>query len=319
MTLAATSSDEAILATAFAPHERDSSLPPALLALDLGNRDWTRWLSALISVALICLIGWSLRDIGFVSAVHLLPAKPLFWLCFSAYYFALPFADWLIFRWLWNLPSGGFAALLRKLVSNELLFSYSGEAWFYAWCRRHGQIIASPFGAIKDVSILSALAGNLMTLAMLALAWPLLGTLPPQFHGQAAFGSGAVIVAMSMVIFFLKHWIFTLPGEQLRGIFAVHAVRLVATTFLSGAMWHLALPGISLVWLVLLATGQLLVTRLPLVPNKDLVFASLAIALIGHAVPITAVIGMIATCLLAMHILAGAVLILPPLLRGQNT
>ena len=57
---------------------------------------------------------------------------------------------------------------------------------------------------------------------------------------------------------------------------------LLATTFLSGLMWHVALPQVPLVWLVLLATLQLLVTRLPFVPNKDLVFASLAIFLIGN-------------------------------------
>jgi hypothetical protein len=104
----------------------------------------------------------------------------------------------------------------------------------------------------------------------------------------------------------------------LRSIFAIHAARLVATTLLSGLMWHLALPDMSLVWLVLLATCQLLVTRLPLVPNKDLVFASLAVTFVGHAAPITAVIAMIATCLLAMHLLAGAVLIFPIVRKGQK-
>jgi hypothetical protein len=295
-----------------------SGLGSALQALDLGSSDWSRWFSALMSVALICLIGWNLRDIGFANAARTLPANPLFWLSFAAYYFALPYADWLIFRRLWNLPKGGFIALLRKLISNELLFSYSGEVWFYAWARRHGQIIASPFGAIKDVSILSALAGNLMTLAMLAVAWPLIGSLPPQFHGRTVFGSGLALVGLSTVIFFLKSWIFTLPRSQLRSIFAVHAARLIATTLLSGLMWHLALPEMSLVWLVLLATCQLLVTRLPLVPNKDLVFASLAVTLVGHAAPITAVIAMIATCLLAMHLLAGAVLVVPELFKGQK-
>ena len=80
-----------------------------------------------------------------------------------------------------------------------------------------------------------------------------------------------------MVVLAFKSRIFSLPAPQLRMIFSVHAMRLMTTTILSGVMWPTALPEVPLVWLVLLATLQLLVTRLPFVPNKDLVFASLAI------------------------------------------
>ncbi len=306
-----------LLPTVVTP-SHSKSLSSALTTLELEGRDWKAWFSGIFSVAIIGVIAWNLRDFGVVGALALLPSNPLFWFAFAAYYVALPFADWVIFRRLWHLPVGGFAALLRKLVSNELLFSYSGEVWFYAWARTHGRINTSPFGAIKDVSILSALAGNLMTLTMLVIAWPFIGALPAQFHGKAIFESGAAIVALSMLIFFLKSKLFSLPASQLKGIFAVHLARLIATTLLSGLMWHLAIPTLSLSWLVILAMCQLLVTRLPLVPNKDLVFAGLTVSLVGHAAPISGVIAMIATLLLATHLLAGAILILPDLIKGTK-
>lgn len=282
---------------------------PHLPSLEMDQRNWQRWLSAAITIALFFAILLKLRNFGFSNAVGTLPAKPLFWLAFAAYYLALPFSDWLIFRRLWKIPRGGFAALLRKLVSNEVLFGYSGEVYFYSWARRHAPIIGAPFGAIKDVSILSAIAGNLITLAMLGLAWPLVGTIAPQFHGRTVFASAALIIAMSMIVFLFKNRIFSLPSSALRRIFAVHVARLIATTFLSGLMWHVALPQVPLVWLVLLATLQLLVTRLPFVPNKDLVFASLAIFLIGHDSEVATLIAMISASILAVHLILGGLLI----------
>ena len=291
---------------------------PHLPSLEMDPRSWQRWLSAAITIALFCAILLKLRNFGFSHAIGTLPATPLFWIAFAAYYLALPFSDWLIFHRLWKLPRGGFAALIRKLVSNEILFGYSGEVYFYSWARRHAPIVGSPFGAIKDVSILSAIAGNLMTLAMLGLAWPLVGTISPQFHGRTVFASAALIIAMSMVVLLFKNRIFSLQSGTLRRIFAVHVARLVATTILSGLMWHIALPQIPLIWLVLLATLQLLVTRLPLVPNKDLVFASLAIFLIGHDSEVATLIAMIAASILAVHLILGGLLILTETLEARS-
>lgn len=45
----------------------------------------------------------------------------------------------------------GIGALLRKLVSNELLLGYLGEAQFYAWARSRTNMTTAPFGAIKDI------------------------------------------------------------------------------------------------------------------------------------------------------------------------
>lgn len=292
---------------------------PHLPALEVENSSWQRWLSAAISFALLVTILWKLGNFGFLNSIETLPAKPLFWLAFAAYYLALPFSEWLIFNRLWRLPAGGFAALIRKLVSNEVLFGYSGELYFYAWARRKTQITGTPFGAIKDVSILSAIAGNIVTLVMLVLAWPMVGTIAPQFHGRVVFSSAAVIIAMSMVVFLFKNRIFSLPSATLRGIFAVHIARLVATTLLSGLMWHVALPQVPFVWLVLLATLQLLVTRLPFVPNKDLVFASLAIFLIGHDNEVATLIAMIATSILAVHLILGGLLVLSEAIEVRKT
>jgi hypothetical protein len=286
-----------------------AQLPPLLT----GDRPWQRWVSGAISIALFGAIIWKLSDLGFARLWQSLPTNPIFWLAFFAYYFALPTSEWLIFWRLWRLPAAGFVALLRKLVSNEVLFGYTGELYFYTWARRHANMVSAPFGAIKDVSILSALAGNGMTLLMLIIAWPFVGSVVPQLHGEVVMLSAGFIIAMSMVIALFQRRIFSLSGADLRFIFGMHMARLVATTCLSGLMWYSALNDVPLVWLVLLATLQLLVTRLPFVPNKDLVFAGLAIFLIGHDSEVGSLIAMIAMIILAVHLTIGMLLVITEL------
>jgi hypothetical protein len=283
---------------------------PSLPSLDVDRFNWQRWLSVALSAAFLVTILWKLSDFGFTNAFRTLPSRPLFWCAFAGYYLALPASEWLIFRRLWKLPVAGFAALLRKLVSNEVLLGYSGEAYFYTWARQNARLVTAPFGAIKDVSILSALAGNIATLVMLIVAWPLVGKVAPQFHGQAVLLSAGVMIAMSMAVLLFRGKLFSLGAPELRSIFAVHIGRLIVTTLLSGVMWHAALPQEPLVWLIILATLQLLVTRLPLVPNKDMVFASLAIFLIGNDGPVGELIAMIAAVILATHLLIGAALLI---------
>ena len=280
---------------------------------------WQKYISLGLSVALLAALGSKLASIGFAELLRGVPVSPVFWLAFGAYYLALPASEWLIFRRLWNIPPSGFAALLRKLVSNEILFGYSGEAYFYGWARRRAKMAAAPFGAIKDVSILSAVAGNLMTLAMLTLAWPVIGQVGPELHGRTVALSAAVMIGLSLALLAFRHRIFSLPRSDLWMIFGVHVARLLLTTLLSGVMWHSALPSVSMGWLLILATLQLLVPRLPFVPNKDLVFASVALFLIGHEGAIGPLIAMIAGLILLVHLLLGLVLTLSELAAAQRS
>src|SRR5262249_34880236 len=141
------------------------------------GKSWTRWTGPLVSLAILAAVAFQLRTLDAHSLLSLLPSSAAFWLCFVAYYLAGPISEWVIFRRLWRLPAEGFGALLSKMVSNEILLGYLGEVYFYAWARRNARITTAPFGAIKDVAILSALTGNLVTLVMVILAEPLFGSL----------------------------------------------------------------------------------------------------------------------------------------------
>lgn len=294
------------------------SLSELLPPLPVPKRSWAGWFSGVISVILLIAILLQLRKFGVAKAIDILPTSPYFWMAFAAYYVVLPTSEWMIYRRLWKIPIDGFAALLRKLISNDLLLGYSGEAYFYTWARRRMNLVAAPFGAVKDVSILSALAGNLMTLAMLAVAYPLVGSLGTQFNfdPQDIVKSAAFIVLLSMSFFIFRKRIFSLPKSDLSFIFGMHVVRLFAALGLSVTLWHLGMPEVPLVLLVMLATLQLLVTRLPFVTNKEIVFAALAGLIVAEDA--RAVIALIATAILATHLFVGAILAMAELLSVRR-
>jgi hypothetical protein len=280
---------------------------PAIATAPLAHSDrgWTWWAGAAFSVAILVAVLWQVRSVSITEMVALVPRTPGFWLAFLAAYFSAPLMDWLIFRRLWKIPTDGFAALLRKLIGNELLLGYIGEVYFYTWARRRTGMTTAPFGAIKDVAILSALMGNVVTLAMLVLAAPLLSTMRFGIDAETFIASIAVVLVTSSAMLLFRRKLFSLPAPELRFVSGMHLVRIGLTTGFNALAWHLVLPEVGMQWWLLLSALRLLLSRLPLLPNKDIVFAGLAVFLIGHDVQIGALMTMMASLILGTHILVG--------------
>ncbi|NNM77724.1 hypothetical protein HJG53_12475 [Sphingomonas sp. ID1715] len=282
-----------------------ASDPPAL---KIRGRGLAAFVGPAISLAVLVAVVMQLRTLDWRQIWAIVPSSPLFWTVFAATYFAAPFADWIIFRKLWGIPASGFAALLKKLIGNEILLGYIGEVYFYDWARKRADITTAPFGAVKDVTILSALVGNAVTLAMLVFAWPFLGILQLGTQGRTLLLSVAAVILTSLAAMVLRRRLFSLPPRELRFVAWAHLGRIIASTVLAAMMWHLVLPQVALVWWLLLATFRLLLSRLPFLPNKDIVFAGMAVFLVGHERDIGAMMTMIASCILAAHLLLGAAL-----------
>ncbi|CAN5242618.1 hypothetical protein BH10PSE12_BH10PSE12_04070 [soil metagenome] len=279
------------------------------------GRNWTRWAGPIVSLLILVVALDQFRGLDFAHLRALMPSGITFWAAFLLYYTAAPVSEWLIFRRLWNIPLEGFGALLRKLVSNEILLGYMGEVYFYAWARRNAQITTAPFGALKDVTILSALAGNVVTLAMVAFALPVFDALDVGTGRWDIIGSVLFVLGTSLVAMLLGKRLFTLPPAELWRVTAIHLLRIVATTVLAAAMWHMLLPSVDLSWWLLLGTLRQLVSRLPFLPNKDVVFAGMTAFLIGPGNAIASAMALMASLILAAHLLVGIVLGAMELLR----
>lgn len=282
------------------------------------DRNWPLIVGPLISFAIFVAAIYQLGNVDFATLWMLVPSGVGFWLLFFAYYFAAPLSEFVIFRRLWSLPLTGFPALLGKLVSNEILLGYLGEVYFYTWARRHASITNSPFGAIKDVSILSALTGNLFTLILVVLAAPLLGELHLHFSARAFVGSTVFVLLTSMVLLLFRNRLFTLPPRELWIVSGIHVLRIVAKTALAATMWHIMLPAVPLGWWLLLSALRQLLSRLPFLPNKDVVFAGLAAFFVGQDTQIVDAMTLMASLILAAHLCVGMCVGSYELIRGSR-
>ena len=282
------------------------------------TRNWTRWAGPAFSVMFLAVVLYQLRTMDFRALFHLIPSSPVFWIAFALYYLAGPLSEQVIFGRLWKLPGHAFPELLRKQVSNELLVSYLGELYFYAWAKRHARITTAPFGAIKDVAILSAMMGNVFTLLMLVLSAPLIGQLNLPISTHTFIGSALFITGTSFAVTFFRKRLFSLPRRELVYVAVLHVVRIVAMMLLAAVMWHRIVPSVELWWWLLLATLNQLTSRLPFVPNKDVVFAGLAAFLVGPENQIAEAVTLLASLKLGAHLAVGGVLGLTGLINDRR-
>lgn len=257
----------------------------------------------IITLVMIVMLGKQLIDAGLAGLTAALPRNPFFYLFFTLYYFIPVVGDYAIFHRLWNIPAAGFAALIRKRVASDMI-GYSGEAYFYTWARQRSKMIAAPFGAVKDVSILSAIAGSAVTLTVLVLTLPFVMGALDDGKLRIVGWSALVIFAMSLPFLIFSKRVFSLDRRTLWFIFNVHCARVLGGAILAAITWHFGLASISLATLLLLSALRMLVSRLPMVPNKDLFFvffATLAGMSTGQHAALTQMLAVVASLILVVH------------------
>lgn len=287
------------------PFDEDSAGADDPLPLALRKSPLWKWATPALSVALLAAVAWKLRDIDIRDAI---PLNPWFWLVLVTYWAAPIISDFVIYRRLWAIPYEGLIALSRKQVGNALLFDLLGEAYFYGWARRKIKMATSPFGAVKDVTILSALVGNAVTLILIGLAWPYIHNLDIGATGQAIAAAIGVVMLVSVLIILFGNRLFSLTKGQLWWVSLIHLLRVMATTGLIALAWSLYDPGIALGTWALLATAKLAASRLPLFVNSEVIFASIVVWFLGKDSAIEQVVGVVTILTLLIYLIAAAVL-----------
>lgn len=283
------------------------------------KRRWPMVIAGLLTAAMIVGLARQLLGSGLAGLTHAVPTSPLYYVAFALLYFSPPVGDFVIFRRLWKVPFDGFVALVKKRIANDVVFGYSGDAYFYAWARQNTQLVAAPFGAVKDVTILSAMAGNVMTLIMTALALPFAYASLPADYTRGLVIAIPVVVAMCLPFLLFSRRVFSLERGMLWWIFAVHCARLSAGCLLIAFAWHFALPGVGIgPWLVLSA-ARMLVSRVPFLPNKELVFATVAISVLGEDNQLSSVTAFTAALTLLIHVILAGGFTVQGLLKRRKT
>lgn len=279
--------------------------PAPLLALrpvQTLRRRWPTLLGAVVTIAMLIGLGHELFDHGLAGLRRTVPDGPGFYLFFLIAYFTLPVCDFVIFRRLWKVPSSAFLPLNKKRIANDILIGYSGDAYFYAWARERLRMVAAPFGAVKDVSIMSGIAGNLTAILLASFAIPLGYELIAPAMMRTMLLSLSIPLVVSILLLAFSSRVFSLSRRALWFIFTVDCVRIAINAAALAVAWSFAMPSVSIGMWLFLGAGRLLVHRLPFVPNKDLLFANFAILVIGQDRSLSELMAFTGASTLLMHL-----------------
>jgi hypothetical protein len=265
--------------------------PPASGWRAWGERPWVRRLGWVARVLFFAgMVTWmvlKVNAIGWGQVARSLPTNPLFYLLFVVTFLVLPASEIVVFRTIFARPlPGAFPVLVRKRILNSALVGYSGELYLFVWLRRVIGLRSKTIAiGLKDNAILSAVSSGLVTLLLL-LGFAAAGNgrriaawLDPGPALLIAGGVGAVFLAP--LLFRLRRQLIAMPLPLAARVLAIHVARIAGVVLLQATQWAVVLPQEPWsVWLVFL-TAQMVISRLPIVPNRDLLFLSAALEMSG--------------------------------------
>ncbi|CAN5245042.1 hypothetical protein BH10PSE13_BH10PSE13_20470 [soil metagenome] len=238
-----------------------------------------------------------------------------FWAALITSLMVEPVTDYFILRRLLGSGIETLAPLVHKQSLNALLFGYAGDSFFVGWLRRHVGNARSALGLVCDMAIVSALINNVAALGMLFLMWrPIQSLSGVRIDGRALF-LASTLVAVPLILMVIRRK--KLPGAGLPVILAYKSLRTVIATILVALTWHYAMPAVPLLSWLLLMTGRMIVSRLPIVPNKDLAFAGCAAIFLGPNDQVVPVIAGIA--LITLGVQAAMITLVPLFLMPRKT
>ncbi|MCE7796373.1 hypothetical protein LWE61_07335 [Sphingobium sufflavum] len=284
-----------------------------------GRRAFAR-LHAMQSVIVLILgVGGTLLALGLVvhelwdreltPLVALARSGMAFWAAFIAMLLIEPVCDYAILRRLLGTGAETLAPLVRKQSLNALLFGYAGDTYFLTWLQKRTGDARAAFALVCDMTIGSALVNNLATLVMLVVMWrPVTALAGGRIDGWTLAVAVALVGVPILLIGVRRR---ALPSEGLPTILAFQTLRTVLATVLAAATWHFALPSVPMLSWLLLLTGRMIVSRLPIIPNKDLAFAGIVAIMLGPNEQVVPVIAGVALMTLVAQAVMIAVAALP--------
>lgn len=243
---------------------------------------------------------YKLTHVGWMEVIGALPESPWFYFFFLLRFLALPISELALYEIVWSQPlMRHFFVFIRKRVYNFAVMGYSGEAFLTLWARRrlslpHKTILVG----VKDNNLLSAFASNAATvvlIVMLALTGGLKAGLDAFPGARWLFGLAFLSAGtLSVLVMIFRDRLMALPKGVMPRLISVHGGRQMLIILLHAAMYASALPGAPIMaWMTFIAM-QLVLSRVPFLPNQDIVYlgAALSLAPIVGA-PEAAVAGML--------------------------
>lgn len=244
-----------------------------------------KYLQYALLAAIVAYLVLKLSRVGWSEVLGSLPSSPWFYTFFALRFLMLPISEIAIYEIVWAQPLvRHFFVFIRKRVYNFAVMGYSGEVFFTQWARRR---LALPdkkiLVGVKDNNLLSAFASNAATV-LLVVGLAATGGLQA---GLEAFPGAGWLFALaflsagtlSVAVMVFREKLIALPEGVMPRLLGVHAGRQLLIIILHTAMYASALPGAPLMaWMTFIAL-QLVLSRVPFLPNQDIVYLGAALTL----------------------------------------
>jgi hypothetical protein len=240
-----------------------------------------------LTLGIVAYLVYRMSLIGWGEIWQSLPRTPWFYVVFLVIYLSLPVFQALAFGLIWGRrPSALLPAMLKKRVYDKDVLDRSGDVYVYFWGRSNvDHSDRELLHHVKDNAITSSVASTLVAVVLLVV-FLVLGYVPlpdaiarhSWTYGVAAIGALGLLGAAAVRF---RRAVFLLPVRVLGGLFGLHLARVLTQKLLMVVEWKVALPEIALsVWIIFLAV-QIVTSRIPLLPGRDLIFMAAGIELAG--------------------------------------
>ena len=269
--------------------QKVAALPGRVSAFVQSSRGarWVRVGRIGLTIGVVAYLVYKLIELDVADVVRALPLEWGFYGLAVAIYFLLPVMQLTAYRIVWpfSIREAAGAFVVKRILNKDVL-GYSGEVYIYAWARHHVQLSdRALMETVRDMNILSAAASTGVA-AVLVTLFALNGRLnirdlvgDTQVAGIVA--AVAFTVVLILVVIRLRKYLFSMPRRPAAMVFGLHVARQLVRQVMEIFMWHLALPEIPLAVWFTYAAISIIVTRIPLVPNHDLMTMGMAVGLAG--------------------------------------
>lgn len=235
----------------------------------------------LFQIGIVVFLIYQLSNIGWGEVLNSLPTHPLFYLLFLLIFFALPITEIFTYNLSWDLSfREGIPVFLKKRIYNKSVIEYSGELQLFTWARKKFNASNKEvFRVIRDNNIMSSVASTLVAFGLL-LAFVLGDQIALMEYLQE---SGNVITAIAASIFTIillgvafryRKYFFSMSKKVALSVCGLHILRLLILNVAQVLQWYVVLPEYPLrIWFTYLSL-KIILSRIPFLPNKDLIFIS---------------------------------------------
>ena len=242
-----------------------------------------RWI---VPIIFLILLIRSLSNIGWIQVWYAKPKNPLFYFLQIFTYILLPISEWIIYRRLLTRDSRLTPSIFfQKRYLNAMVVEYSGEAYFFLWAKNTlGINTKKLMQVVRDSTLLSGAAG-LVLLWTVILFFVLFGQNNIQEFLKNRQNSTFVIALLPLlpclVIIFGRQRMTSLTHREMAWVFFMHLSRSVINFLLEILGWWFSGVLNGLVLCFDFVALRFVLSRLPFIPGKDLVFLCAGLELSG--------------------------------------